>query len=470
MDAALAKVFAQLDLDGNGVLDEAELRQGLRALGFKGAEFEEIFRMADVDGDGLISLHEFQNNLDGRARRRLTEQLNEDGVMDGLAALLSLRRVFAGEPPETPEGTFCTLRALEKALHNMLGIPMPDVTRMTPNFFPRSIARVHLEAWRAKLGKDEVQAVTMGLHLRGLYGADFDRRGTAATTNPPWEGDKRASPSPALGGGKGVGGKVEGSEEGSVQGDAAGLASIFLLFDRDGNGVLDQGELRRGLRAIGFVGAEFNDVWHRADANADGEVSLKEFQEKLDGSARRHISEVAKDTLFMNGVRALLTLADVFAHPTRSLGSAQLPVAQAVHVETLRALETALMLLDYSQDAAREMLPKLFPRAQAKVDVERWVGGLSEEDYQGVTGALDVRGLYHESDTISWQVKAAGDELAEVRTIIRDTESHLKDLKHREAQLNAFVKDYMRVSTVEDIKPTFVNGKWTQTGGRVHPS
>jgi len=469
MDAsALANIFRQLDLDGNGVLDEFELRQGLRALGFKGAEFEEIYRFADKDGDGLITLAEFQNNLDGRARRRLTEQLNEDGVMDGLTALLSLRRVFAGEPPETAEGTFCTLRALEKALHNLLGIPMTDVTRMTPGFFPRSVARVNLEQWRGTLQKDQVQAVTMGLHLRGMYGADFDRRGKAATTS-----GTGAQPGKSLtgkGGDGGGGAAHDGSTSEEEGGTASGMAPVFLLFDRDGNGVLDEGELRRGLRAIGFVGAEFNDVFRRADANADGEVSLIEFQEKLDGAARRHITKMAKDTLFMDGVRALLTLADVFAHPSRSVGEAAVPVAQAVHVETLRAMETALQLLGYSAQKSKDMLPALFPRAQAKMDVEQWAGGLSEEQYNGLTEALDVRGLYHESDAMGSQVKAAGDELAQVRTVIRDTVAQLNDLKQREAQLVAFVRDYKRVATPDEVKPVFTHGKWSGSDNRVHPT
>ena len=59
------KVFRQLDRDGSGTLDMHELRIGLRHLGFDldDAQFEQIWHLVDVDGDGQVTLQEFQSRI-----------------------------------------------------------------------------------------------------------------------------------------------------------------------------------------------------------------------------------------------------------------------------------------------------------------------------------------------------------------------------------------------------------------------
>merc|ERR1719401_2069690 len=55
----LQVLFNTLDKDGNGVLDQDELKGGLACLGCSAFEIDEMMRQADVDGDGKVTLVEF---------------------------------------------------------------------------------------------------------------------------------------------------------------------------------------------------------------------------------------------------------------------------------------------------------------------------------------------------------------------------------------------------------------------------
>jgi len=54
-------IFNQLDRDGNAVVDRTELGEGMQALGtaLSGAEIDAFMKVADEDGDGVITYEEF---------------------------------------------------------------------------------------------------------------------------------------------------------------------------------------------------------------------------------------------------------------------------------------------------------------------------------------------------------------------------------------------------------------------------
>lgn len=52
-------VFKKMDLDGNGVLDQSELKSGLESLGCTDEIVDAMIKQADIDGDGKINLAEF---------------------------------------------------------------------------------------------------------------------------------------------------------------------------------------------------------------------------------------------------------------------------------------------------------------------------------------------------------------------------------------------------------------------------
>jgi len=59
----LITVFEEIDKDGDGQLDRAELEQAMRKIGASDSTVEEMIKEADVDGDGKISKQEFLQSM-----------------------------------------------------------------------------------------------------------------------------------------------------------------------------------------------------------------------------------------------------------------------------------------------------------------------------------------------------------------------------------------------------------------------
>ena len=79
----IAKAFAQFDLDGNGTLEKSELQRAFLAIGFKKLEVtDEIFKSFDYDGDGRVTIFEFDANLHPKTRKAIEEKLQAGFVFD----------------------------------------------------------------------------------------------------------------------------------------------------------------------------------------------------------------------------------------------------------------------------------------------------------------------------------------------------------------------------------------------------
>lgn len=100
------QVFLDMDQDGNGILDERELMEGFRRLGYKVSEDQarNIFRAIDVNSDGHVTFDEFLNCVkhversDPKAKkeaklRRAFKQmdLDDDGLLSEKELLDGLR-------------------------------------------------------------------------------------------------------------------------------------------------------------------------------------------------------------------------------------------------------------------------------------------------------------------------------------------------------------------------------------------
>ncbi|KAG8919350.1 hypothetical protein FRC01_001328 [Tulasnella sp. 417] len=62
----IKEVFTKFDVDGNGHINAAELKQAMDALGEKISEddLNQMIREADADGDGLINYEEFKKMME----------------------------------------------------------------------------------------------------------------------------------------------------------------------------------------------------------------------------------------------------------------------------------------------------------------------------------------------------------------------------------------------------------------------
>eukprot|EP01080_Neovahlkampfia_damariscottae_P000144 gene144-4390_t len=61
--------------------------------------------------------------------------------------------------------------------------------------------------------------------------------------------------------------------------DADKLKAMFKEWDKDGNGVIDKDELKKGTKSLGldFDDATIENMLSEADKNGDGQIQLDEF-------------------------------------------------------------------------------------------------------------------------------------------------------------------------------------------------
>ena len=69
---------------------------------------------------------------------------------------------------------------------------------------------------------------------------------------------------------------------------SAKIAEIFNLFDDDGDGGIDQQELKKGMNALGVTLSEeeVKTMLVDADADGDGFIQLAEFEEVVRNQVR----------------------------------------------------------------------------------------------------------------------------------------------------------------------------------------
>ena len=84
----LQNIFLQFDMDGDGYLNLGEMQRAFRAIGLKkrsGAKLEvdqAMFDSFDTNGDGMVSLAEFDANLKPKTRAAIEAKLSEGWVFD----------------------------------------------------------------------------------------------------------------------------------------------------------------------------------------------------------------------------------------------------------------------------------------------------------------------------------------------------------------------------------------------------
>ena len=98
----VARLFGEIDADGDGVLSREEVADKLRTddelqalmeMGGKGAHY--IFEQLDTDGDANIDLEEFLKILDAPEEEEEEEEAEDEAEEDGTWRAISLRDCFS---------------------------------------------------------------------------------------------------------------------------------------------------------------------------------------------------------------------------------------------------------------------------------------------------------------------------------------------------------------------------------------
>jgi len=98
----MAKVFKQFDADDDGKLGDREFMRAFRALGLekRGGEKMQVdidmFKSFDTNGDGFVTLEEFQANLKPKTRLKIEEKLDGGWKFDKDKWDASLARHIGG--------------------------------------------------------------------------------------------------------------------------------------------------------------------------------------------------------------------------------------------------------------------------------------------------------------------------------------------------------------------------------------
>ena len=92
------QVFKAFDYDQDGFPDVDELKRAFRAMGLQKRSGEKLevdeamFKSFDTNGDGKVSLEEFQANLFDKTRAKIEEKLNAGWTFDAAAWQASVDR------------------------------------------------------------------------------------------------------------------------------------------------------------------------------------------------------------------------------------------------------------------------------------------------------------------------------------------------------------------------------------------
>jgi Ca2+-binding EF-hand superfamily protein len=300
-DKSAAEVFALLDADGSGALDRMEVEQAAGMLGsalgsvMTKQETEQAFREMDPDGDGQVTLEEFEAWWRGIEAETLISDMEEEDVAEALIEA-GIDVVGSGAKP-----SMATMKEALKAHY-----AGKDMTT-------RQVFDALDEDKSGFLDRDEV-AKASGMLSAGLgfvmSGEELDRQfkimdpdGDGEVTFTEFEAWWKSVEADQLVGDMEQEDVLEALEEAGITpqtgtsivsmrealkthyaGRDLSAKAVFESLDLDGSGFLDRGEVEK---AAGTLGAalgtlmsedELEVCFSSMDPDGDGEVTLQEFE------------------------------------------------------------------------------------------------------------------------------------------------------------------------------------------------
>jgi calcium-binding protein CML len=271
----MKQVFAQFDVEGTGKLDIYQIARAFRALGLPkrdGTKMEmdkEMFKSFDTNGDGYVSMEEFDKNLKPKTRRKIENILEAGWTFDKAAWDASVARhkkydmkqIFAQFDADG-DGKL-DIYEIARAFRAM-GLPKRDGEKMEmdkamfKSFDTDGDGYVSMEELDANLKPKTRRKIELALEA----GWKFDK--------PTWDASV-------------------------ARHKKYNMADIFKGFDTDGDGKLTMREFQRAFRAMGLPKRDGTKMevdkamFDSFDTDGDGYISLVEFQENIQPKTRRKI-------------------------------------------------------------------------------------------------------------------------------------------------------------------------------------
>lgn len=125
---ATEQLFRQLDADGSGQIDVAELRAALLQHGFGPHEAEQMLRAVDTDRSGQVSLVEFKDAFSGLGSRTLGGLLHEWHSRGAQVSVGGDLTGMAAPPAGTPIWRAALAGSSGAAASRMVAAPLEKVT------------------------------------------------------------------------------------------------------------------------------------------------------------------------------------------------------------------------------------------------------------------------------------------------------------------------------------------------------
>lgn len=138
--------FNAFDLDKNGYIGAAELRHVYTSIGeeVQDEEIDEMIKMVDTDGDGQVSIHEFQKMIFRYAQQAREAgddaETKEDGKPAGAGGHAAKRETKSVATPMTAEKSQEKKAAVESCL-KQLELKAPDIKAILRRFPDSGIAK-----------------------------------------------------------------------------------------------------------------------------------------------------------------------------------------------------------------------------------------------------------------------------------------------------------------------------------------
>lgn len=309
LDATLRRVFEEADLDGNGSLDPREFGKALRSadLGLSKKEINLLLAESDRNADGVVDYDEFVPVcFDILVERAKNKRLESDALASADAVTTALLDAFRRADVDPPTGKL-KVRQLKHCLR----------TLTEDDVLPLSKSQIVAVCSEARPSPDDGLvsyarfAPTAANVVYGMLDFEAQKRRVAAVRD-------LANVDTGFG-------VMRGMDPKEVE---ATLKDAFAACDLDGNGVLDEEEMRLvldsvGVGELGLTEKQILAIVAAADADGDGGVDYDELASLAHETVRQLAMEDAiRHRAFRNARASIVGRKDILQTRDDTLGAA----------------------------------------------------------------------------------------------------------------------------------------------------